>query len=306
MGNAAVFEDILAPDRQAENACSFLAGQWRQAEWKIVTLLEILRLYADSYCRLAAHLQSAALQITLAEDRESEFEHAKGVISTLVPSLRKMLKECDRLGMEASRDAIAITLKRWNQYHNMRTLMMQCSSLNQTIESELQRRICFILPSSSQRLYEYPCEKWERILAVFPDAREDVEEMNRCMAFNRYPAAVFHVLLAVEHALVSLGKFIGVTDKKPGWDATSKALAQILATGRTPATPAKIRKHFAFLELVNKDMQSMKMAWRNKVSHAANHLFVMTSDFKPEVAEKIITSCHGFMLLLATEGPNRK
>ena len=147
-------------------------------------------------------------------------------------------------------------------------------------------------------------EKWEAILAVFPDTRSDVEEMNRCMAFNRYPAAVFHVLLAVEHGVVSLGTFLGVTDKKPGWDATCSALDRVLAAGRDKAEP-HIRAQFPFLELVNKDIQSMKFAWRNKVTHAANHLFVMTSDFKPEVAEKIIMSCQGFMLLMASEGPNK-
>lgn len=125
------------------------------------------------------------------------------------------------------------------------------------------------------------------------------------MAFNRYPAAVFHVLLAVEHGIVALGKFVGVADPKPGWDATCSAVEKILQAGRKSAPP-DILKHFSFLELVNKDMQSMKMAWRNKVSHAANNLVVMTSDFRPEVAEKIITACRGFMLLVAAEGTNKK
>jgi hypothetical protein len=139
---------------------------------------------------------------------------------------------------------------------------------------------------------------------VFPEIADDVEEMNRCRAFGRDAASVFHVLLVVEYGLIDLGKFLRVTDPKQGWDATSKTLAKILSDGRKVA-PRYVQRHWDFLELVNKDMQSMKLAWRNKVNHAANKLVVITSDFKPQVAEKIITACHGFMLLLATEGPRK-
>jgi hypothetical protein len=44
--------------------------------------------------------------------------------------------------------------------------------------------------------------------------------------------------------------------------------------GRNKA-PRRIRSQFSTLELVSKDIQSMKLAWRNKISHAANHPAVM-------------------------------
>lgn len=273
-------------------------------EWRFSNILEILRLYAERYCRLAAHIEAVGMQATMIDSGPSEQAMGEQLVETLIPILAEMRKESERIGLEASSDAISNVLLRWKEYGDVRLFKVQTPQLLITIENELRRRVCFILPRSSQALYENPCEEWESILAVFPDARGDVDEMNRCMAFNRYPAAVFHVLLAVEHGIVALGKFVGATDLKPGWDVTCNAVEKILQTGRKSAAP-DIVKHFAFLELVNKDMQSMKMAWRNKVSHAANHLFLMTSDFKPEVAKKIISSCHGFMLLMATEGPNK-
>ena len=282
---------------------SFSDRRW--AEWGFSNLLEILRLYAEKYCRLAAHVEAAGLQATIVENGFASKSLADGVIATLIALLKEMKVECERIGLEATGDVISNLLAGWENYGDVRLFTQYAPHVILSIENELKRRVCFILPRSSQVLYENPCEKWESILAIFPDARGDIEEMNRCMAFNCYPAAVFHVLLAIEYGIVSLGKFVGVADPKPGWDATCKAVERILDAGRGAATP-EILKHFAFLELVNKDMQSMKMAWRNKISHAANHLFVMTSDFKPEVAEKIITACHGFMLLLATEGPRER
>ena len=264
--------------------------------------MEILRLYAEKYCRLAANIEAVGLQSTLADNHLSDYSMAMQLVEGIVPLLEEMKAESERVGLEATSDAISNILQRWKEYGEVRLFKVQTPQLIMTMENELKRKVCFILPRSSQKLYENPCEKWECILEVFPDARGDVEEMNRCMAFNRYPAAVFHVLLAVEYGIVALGKFVGVSDPKPGWDATCSAVEKILQAGRK-AAPPEILKHFGFLELVNKDMQSMKQAWRNKVSHAANNLVVMTSDFKPEVADKIVSACHGFMQLMATEGP---
>lgn len=230
---------------------------------------------------------------------------ADSLIETLIPALVEMRAECDSVGLEATRDLVGHAVQTWERSHSKNVLKNQCFAIAQELDRELKRRVCFILPRSSQDTYEHPLNQWERVLDVFHDAREDVEEMNRCLAFGRHAAAVFHVLLAVECGVVELGKFIGVTDRKPGWDATCQKMERVLADGRKNA-PRKIKKHFQFLELVNKDMQSMKMAWRNKVNHAAGRLVVMTSDFKPTVAEKIISACHGFMLLMATEGPLAK
>lgn len=179
---------------------------------------------------------------------------------------------------------------------------LEVARVAQLIADECSKRLYFSLDSDAAAKYLHPLEGWELILEMFPEAQDDVEQMNKCRAFGCDSAAVFHVLLVMEFGLIGLGRFVGVSDPKPGWDATCNAVDKILKGGRTLAVPP-IREYFSFLEQINKDMQSMKLAWRNKVSHAANNLGLLTSDFKPEVANKIITAVHGFMLLLATEGP---
>lgn len=273
-------------------------------EWGFTNLLEILRLYADRYCRFVNQLQF------FSSTRIAGMDDAKGValldqlIAGILPSLKDLQAECDTVGLEATRDEIDHVLITWERYHDRDVLGKQCSELAPILEREFKRRVCLILSRSSQVLYESPTISWEAIIAAFPDIQDDVEEMNKCKAFGRDAASVFHALLVVEHGLIQLGIAMRVTDPKQGWDATCKVLEKVMKDGRALA-PKHIQKHFAFYELVNKDIQSMKMAWRNKVSHAANKLVVITSDFKPQVAEKIITACHGFMLLLATEGPRK-
>lgn len=273
------------------------------SEWGFSNLLEMLRFYAESYCLLTAHLQAAGIQTTISGTLEAD-NLTNGIVETLITRLKAMKLESDKIGLEATADLISVTLDRWESYGDKDALRQFCSQLINCLNSELKRRVCFILPRESQTLYSSPLAGWERIVEVFPDIRDDVEEMNKCKAFGRDVASVFHALLVVEHGLIQLGIAMKVTDPKQGWDATCKTLEKVLKDGRAVA-PKHIQKHFAFYELVNKDIQSMKMAWRNRVSHAANKLVVITSDFKPQVGEKIITACHGFMLLLATEGPRK-
>ena len=276
--------------------------QWFRQEWKFVSLMEILRLYADQYCHLASHAQLVCLLAEKIEESIVAKVSAEIEAERLFPIVREMQQESERIGLTATRDACARILQRWEAFHSYKMVGELCRDLVMILDSEFKSKICFVLPPTSQTLYDEPFKGWEEILAVFPDAREDVEQMRRCEAFGCYSATVFHVLLVVEFGLIGLGKFLEVSDQKPGWDATCNAVEKILKDGREVAAP-HILPHFAFLEQINKDMQSMKLAWRNRVSHAANNLRLLTSDFKPEVANKIITAVHGFMLLLATEGP---
>jgi hypothetical protein len=53
------------------------------------------------------------------------------------------------------------------------------------------------------------------------------------------------------------------------------------------------------LEQMNREIESMVLAWRNKVDHAANHLAIVpNTDFTPDIAEHIIGAVRVFMLRL--------
>jgi len=279
--------------------------QWFQREYQFVSLMEILRLYAERYCRLSGNAVLLCSNLDLFDNGFPNGALVEEMIGPFIQRLYEMKEESERLGLTATRDAIKLALSRAGTGADFTAFSQLCGYVPLALEEELKGKVCFILPGCSQDFYTRPLEGWEPILEVFPEAQDDVEQMNRCRAFGCESAAVFHVLLVVEFGLIALGKFLGVSDHKPGWDATCNAIEKILKEGRGVVAPT-ILQHFAFLEQINKDMQSMKMAWRNKVSHAANNLRLLTSDFKPEVANKIITSVHGFMLLLATEGPLRK
>jgi hypothetical protein len=232
-------------------------------EWRFTNLLELLRMYAELYCQLEAHLATVAVQTTIVDATSTD-----KIIGTLIVRLQEMKIECEKIQLTATADSIDTLLDRWRRYSDKNLLREHCAGTSNCLHSELKRRVCFIMPKTSQDLYASPLKGWEPVAEMFPEAKDDIEEVSFCLAFGRHGGAVFHVLLVVEFGIIRLGKFLGVTDPKLGWDATCHTLDKILVDGRNKC-PRRLKKHFAFLELVNKDIQSMKLAWRNKVNHAA-------------------------------------
>jgi len=123
--------------------------------------------------------------------------------------------------------------------------------------------------------------------------------MNKCFALARYTASMFHALHVAEWGAIYLGEHIGVTDPKRGWGPTEKKLRELIKAGHS-ALPASITCGFAFLEQMHREIDSMVLAWRNKVDHAANNLYIVpNTDFTPHIADHIIGAVRIFMQRLA-------
>lgn len=176
------------------------------------------------------------------------------------------------------------------------------ADIRERLADELSTKLFFQLPYSRKQLYEKPREKWEKVIDKFPETITDIEEMAKCFALSRYAASIFHSLLVVEAGLIRLGNAIGVADPKPGWDATSKKLAQLVNDGHA-RYPEHLPITFAVCEQINQSVQTMKHAWRNKVNHVAGKLIVLQSDFSPDIAEEIIVATRSFMRRLAADLP---
>jgi hypothetical protein len=163
---------------------------------------------------------------------------------------------------------------------------------------ELDNRYYLSLTLAEARRYGVWDLSWEKIIARFGGVARDVEEMNKCFALTRYTAAMFHALHIAEWGAIKLGEFIGVTDPKKGWGPTEKKL-QSLVKGGHSSLPVNLTGRFEFLEQMHREIDSMVLAWRHKVDHAANHLAILpNTDFTPDVAEHIIGAVRIFILRL--------
>lgn len=176
-------------------------------------------------------------------------------------------------------------------------------SLAGRIHDELRTRFFMYVPTDKAELYNAPSHGWEEVTDRFPEAIADIQEMNRCVALSRYPAAVFHSVSTIEHGLIALGVFLGVDDPKSGWTAVSGALEKIVSKTKFPDLDPKFQANFGFLEQVNGTVSALKNSWRNKISHAHGRLVVLTPEFTPEIVDEIVLASRAFMRRLATEMP---
>lgn len=178
----------------------------------------------------------------------------------------------------------------------------ELKDLRRRFQDDLASHYFIHLTMQEAKNYEKPLDGWGDITASFPEAIRDIEEMNKCLALNRYPACVFHSMQVIEHGLIHLGKWLGVKDHKPGWNATTRELTRICRLDAKDRDSWET-KHHGFISQMDAVAYSLMTAWRHKIDHAAGRLSLLPGDFAPEIAEEIVSASRGFMRRLATELP---
>jgi hypothetical protein len=283
-------EQIRSDNREV-NAYSF----WTAALLRGTSLLELLRFLAEKYVSVSKELHDLHVVLYI---EESETESVPAVLDfdTTVSALAKLNLTkiiCEEIGLQVCVKHTDELIAKLNQ----KILAADdLRALQENLERELSCHFFVGIAEDRVSAFMDGRKGWEDILKVFPDASDDVEEMNKCYALCRYSAAVFHSLLVMEHGLVRLGPLIGATDRKEGWDASCKKLAEIVkAGGAANATGID----YSFLEQLNTSIQSIKLAWRNKVNHATGKPVVMGGGFAPYACEEIISATRSFTRILA-------
>jgi hypothetical protein len=267
-----------------------------------VDLLEILRIFAHDFAQISVNLDTAnnsLSRIDIWEDHQSR--------ELLIGTLQELGTICVDGELPVTRelvDKIIIALRDPAKVCDNGLLRLYLFDVRSRFIAELRTKLYFQVSSARQAFFDFPRTGWEHVIERFDNTVTDIEEMSKCFALSRYAASVFHSLLVVEHGLVELGRAIGCSDPKAGWDSTCKKMKELLDSGYAKY-PTGISISFAALEQVNQCAQSMKFAWRNKVNHAANKLIVLQSDFTPDIAEEIMLATRSFMRRLATDLPRQ-
>ena len=207
--------------------------------------------------------------------------------------------ECSELGLVASLASARRLITLFGDPNPTQgDLQKALNELQGRLVDELIGRYFLALTPAEADLFENWRKGWEAISDRFPEIIRDVEEMNKCLALGRYSGAMFHALHVAEWGAISLGKFIEVSDLKEGWGPTERKLRELVSGGHAKL-PAVLAGKFDFLEQMNREINSLVLAWRHKVDHAANHLAIVPNiDFTPDIAEHVIGAIRIFMLRL--------
>jgi hypothetical protein len=275
---------------------------------KVVSLLEIMRAYAEAYV-------TGTQALTLVEGTIDKMQHEKNDIRNDAPfmnrlqgHLAQLLAHCEHLPMTAIKiknllQTIANLEQTSTWTQTELNFMTEISEVLSRLRDELSLNLFFKLPLEKKKHFDHPYTGWEEVIARFGDVIVDIEEMSKCFALSRYAATVFHSVQIIEGGLIHLGMFLKVKDPKSGWTAVAGELDKIVVKTIYNHLPDYQQKCFPFLEQMHAVTIALKSAWRNKISHAQGRLNLMTSDFSPDVTEEIVIASRSFMRRLATEMP---
>jgi hypothetical protein len=265
---------------------------------RIVSLLDMLRFYANRFSNLGRYLgqMEAALKIyegntALAAPCEAN------LLQVIAPLIEMMSDVCTHITLEGSLDQLKriSTVSRVPET-TLGELLHLFTDLQNRVEDELNRRLFFAMSSDEGRRYEDNFPFGESVNQKFSKCSFDISEAAKSLACGRSTACVFHCMRVLEVGLhfVAAKLKVKVNDDK-NWGTIINELTK--AVTALPDKPQHAKQKKAYLSGATSYLYHVKTAWRNPVMH-------VRGKYTPEEAENILNAVRGFMQYLA--GPIKK
>jgi hypothetical protein len=271
---------------------------------RLVTLMELLRVYANRYADFAYQLELSSNLLDTSDIWAPQNKATCDFIRTRLEALAVMCIEGD---LPVTAIPIGAGLIAFKEHKATNPVLKHLlTTIRERLVDELSTKLFFQLPHSRKELFENPLNKWSEVIERFAGCSLDVGEASKCFALSRYAACVFHCVQIIEHGLLELGTFLSVNDPISGWTAVANELKKIINKKHDQRSDFE-KKHFQFIEQMQGTVEALKNAWRNKISHVSGQrLLLVSSEFTPDTAEEIMTATRAFMRRLTESLPNEK
>lgn len=204
--------------------------------------------------------------------------------------------ECSHLGLMASAKTCAKIVELASQDARYGDMARLNEELRIRLQDELGSVLCFSVALGRQELVKNDDLFGANVAKAFPTASFDIKEAGQCMAFERWVAAVFHLMRVAEIATVTIGERIGYSSHKKGFGEVLKYMDSQLSIARSDYARASelFKGDIEFLSDVSAQMHSVNQAWRQRVSH-------LDKKYSEEEAMRIWDATKGLMQSLATK-----
>ncbi len=180
-----------------------MLSHWKEEPYRLWSLLELMeRFSVGSYLALAHVIGAVSHPSRLKFPSGPAFteEQIEGIREVMTP----FMVQCEVLGLKASKATIHALLAQCKLGSQMNTdeFYRLLGELQSRLKDEMIETVFLSLNPVETRMYTGWFDKWEPVLARFPDAAIDIEEASKCWALARYSASVFHSVSIVERGLI--------------------------------------------------------------------------------------------------------
>ena len=270
---------------------------WDGCAHGVVSLFDMLQFYGDFFADKMAHFNAYEAKL-LFEKRENPAKTSFVLI--LYAEIGVFGELCRLHGLQSSAAQCGRIMENLQDKH----MVIDCGRLRDDLR-ELRRRcedefktafFLHLTPKESDQ-YQNPLKGWEEVANRFYRVRFNIEESSKCLALERYGAAVFHALQVAEYGVIELAKLLRVEGDRPGWGAL-KRLSAILERPYPQRSDLE-KKHSKLLDSTVHLAVIVKDNWRHKLDHVDNQIIWVENDFSENVAREIISAIQAFMRQLA-------
>jgi hypothetical protein len=286
--------------KTSETSCG-----WRPAPGELVSLWDMLRIYAKDFTALLTTLDRVAIQIDKTpqwlqfagvnlQDPIGMSECWKGLWDSLNPLFDDVEGACGRLELTfALKKAQGIRSKYVNNVFAHKELQMALKELRERIDDELNDRILMYVASDKAKFFlEKPPPFGGNVQDKFSGITGDIVDAGWCLGIGRASAAVYHLMRVMEFGVRRLAKRLKLPKRlehKPWGDILGAARTAINAL---PYITTKERNRRDRYSETVAHLNSVKDAWRNPTMHSKRR-------YTQEEAEAIYVNVKTFMNYLA-------
>ena len=177
---------------------------------RLWSLLDMLRFYAEKF--LKAHHLMSQLEIASNEFRSGKVQSVDpDAVVYILQYIDNMLPLLADMDLTLSLRAASELRSHFDKHRSPAALGLS-GDLARRLHDEIEMRYFLSLSPTERTFYEHAIFPFgESVSTRFPKTSVDITEAFKCFGLGRYTATVFHLMRAMEVAVVALGTKLGVT-----------------------------------------------------------------------------------------------
>lgn len=247
------------------------------ASYSLVSLWDMLNIKAEAFCRCAHTLGTVKTAISFVGTFEPSFlnqkvsqpgkDHLSKVI--VIEDLTGILNDLDSLDARMTKisvESLIDKLKNMEQldFKSFEGMIEQCYK---RLYDELGLLHIFGLDAKHSEYFE-GVNFGAEVSDKFPsDLAYEIDEANKCLAFDRSTAAVFHLMRAMEIGLVAVRRCLGIPESQKPADRNWGVIIKLINSEVSQKAFCNKSNDKPFFQEVHASLDAIKTAWRNPTMH---------------------------------------
>jgi len=299
-----------SPDVSA--ALSACLVSWCENPYRLISLHEMLQVFAQEYVELGRALQAWVRSPEVIAAPFQNFSNDEN--TAFLESLEAIRAHCQALGLPVCDDLAHQTIAQVNA--SAKTVRRdeaanRMAELHRCLIAELKSKLFFHVPAHRTPYVHLEftdavgnitpflgseLKKFNDAIASFPSIGYDVRQAGNAFTCSLFTACVFHLMRVLERGLTSLGAIFDVSLAHTNWaPALEQIESKIREMHKEPAWKDRLdyKEQQEFYAQAASHFGIFKDAWRNYTAHARGK-------YDEQEAESIFRSVRAFMQKLAT------